>query len=76
MNDPQKSFEQIPDELKALPQWAVSGPEYDSRNPKRPFNPITRSPASSTKSKSWVTFKQAVEAGAAHIGFVFSAHDP
>lgn len=66
----------IPDEMRQRQQWCVCGPEYDSASPKRPFNPLTQRPASTTDTSSWVTFEQAVQSGASNIGFVLSKEDP
>lgn len=76
MNAYKKKWEQIPDELKARRQWSVCGAEYSKDAPKRPYNPITKRPASSTDPTTWVTFEEAVASGPAAIGFMLSADDP
>ncbi|WP_205452086.1 hypothetical protein, partial [Sphingobium estronivorans] len=74
--EPLRLWRNIPEEMQKRPQWCVCGPEYDRNSPKRPFNPLTRLPASSTDPDSWVTFEEAAQSGARHIGFVLSADDP
>jgi putative DNA primase/helicase len=69
-------WQSIPEEMQQLPQWCVCGPEYDADSSKRPFNPLTRRPASVTDPDCWATFEQAVQSGATNIGFVLSEDDP
>ena len=69
-------WQNIPEEMQQRPQWCVCGSEYDRGSPKRPFNPLTRRPASVTDPDSWVTFEQAVQSGASNIGFVLSGDAP
>lgn len=76
MSAHQLKWENIPAEMKALRQWAVCGPEYDKAVPKRPYNPLTKRPASPTDPSTWVTFEEAVASGASGIGFMLSADDP
>jgi putative DNA primase/helicase len=71
--------ENIPQELKALKQWVLYRiKEINGRLTKPPYRANGRK-ASSTDSKTWCTFEQAVEAykkGFAGIGFVFTEDDP
>lgn len=76
MNVSEKGYEQSPNELKALRQWAVCGPEYDRFAPKRPYNPQSKRPASPTDPLTWVTFEEATASGATAIGFMLTADDP
>lgn len=82
-----ESFQHFPAELRALPQWCVAtlDPEEGSKEDKRPFDPKTGKPASSTDPATWGTFDQAVELARkwqstnhprAAIGFVFADSDP
>ncbi len=76
MNARHAAWDQIPSEMKALPQWAVCGPEYDPASPKRPYNPLSKRPASPTDPSTWVTFEEATASGATAIGFMLTADDP
>ncbi|MFT5328938.1 MAG: putative DNA primase/helicase [Parasphingorhabdus sp.] len=76
MNASHTTWDQIPGEMKALRQWAVCGPEYDKAAPKRPYNPLTKRPASPTDSLTWVTFEEASSSGVTAIGFMLTADDP
>ena len=76
MSAHQSNWENIPAEMRAMRQWAVCGPEYDTAVPKRPYNPLTRRPASPTDSSTWVTFEEAVASGVTAIGFMLSEYDP
>jgi len=76
-------FESIPTELKNLKQWVVWKLEVkDDKFTKVPYrSDIPAIKASTTNSKSWSTFDQAVftiqnEKDIAGIGFVFSESDP
>lgn len=61
----------IPEELRALPQWVVAAPD------KTPLNPHTLRAASVTDMTTWGTFKQAVQAArGGNVGFVFTKGDP
>ncbi len=60
----------IPLELRRLPQWVVSGPD------KVPINPRTGRHASPTDPKTRGTFEEARECGYANIGFMLSPNDP
>lgn len=64
------SWEHIPEELRALPQWACAGKD------KRPLNPKDQSAASPTDRSTWGTFEEACQAGADYIGFVLTPEDP
>lgn len=73
--------ENIPQELKSLPQWVCW--RYETRGEKRtklPINPKTGALASSTDPLTWATFGEATLAldWGHHdgIGFVFTANDP
>lgn len=63
-------LQNIPHELRALPQWVCAGTD------KIPLNPRTGQPASATDSTTWATFEEAVNTGYCHIGFVLSKSDP
>lgn len=60
----------IPMELRALPQWVCAGPD------KVPLNPRTGQPASVTDPNTWATFEEAVRTGMKHVGFVLTEWDP
>lgn len=62
--------ENIPEELKLLPQWVVS------RQDKIPFNPKTRKLASVTNPMTWGTYHEAIAANFPNIGFVLTDNDP
>lgn len=61
---------QIPQELRALPQWVVAYPDAI------PLNPRTGWKADPTQPASWGTFEQSVATGLPHVGFVLSSGDP
>lgn len=63
-------LENIPHELRALPQWVAAGTD------KQPLNPRTGQPASVTDATTWGTFEEAKNSGYRHIGFVLSKADP
>ena len=65
-------LDNIPEELRALPQWVVTLGEGD----KRPINPRTGRMASVVDPTTWGTFAEAVQAGYPHIGFVLASTDP
>jgi len=69
-SDSSSHWENIPKELKALPQWVCA---YDDKIPK---NPRTGQNASVINPATWGTYEEAVEAGFPHIGFVFRKGDP
>jgi len=79
-----RTFEEIPPELKALPQWVTW--KFDWRDGKDgkegkwtkvPYRADGRGPASSTDPSTWATFEKAASArGFDGIGFVFSPDDP
>ena len=61
----------VPEELRALPQWVVAAPD------KTPLNPHTLRAASVTDMTTWGTFEQAVQAArGGNVGFVFTKGDP
>jgi putative DNA primase/helicase len=71
--------ENIPEELKARPQWVV-WKAVGEKPDKVPFCARTGRKASSTDLMSWSTFEEALEAYEdgeyAGLGFVFSSADP
>ena len=71
--------ENIPEELKARPQWVVWKAVGDKPD-KVPYSAGTERKASSTDLLTWATFQEALEAyengGYAGLGFVFSSADP
>lgn len=60
----------IPMELRALPQWVVASAD------KVPLSPRTGQPASVTDPNTWATFEEAVRTGMKHVGFVLTEWDP
>src|SRR6185312_1152894 len=76
------NFNNIPEELKVLPQWLVwKFEDIGAAKPtKVPYNPISGEKASTTNPNTWVKFEEAVEAFKTckwdGIGFVFSDKDP
>ena len=78
------SYRNIPDELKALPQWICwRFEETDGVKPtKVPYNPRTGFPASVRNPEHWTSFDFALSAvenaalGYSGIGFVLSKNDP
>jgi len=71
--------ENIPEQLKARPQWVVWKAVGDKPD-KVPHSARTGHRASSTDLLTWATFQEALEAyengGYAGLGFVFSSADP
>lgn len=67
---PHDPYQNIPAELRALPQWvaATAG--------KVPINPRTGAHASPTDPHTWATFEEAIACGHPHIGFALTAWDP
>jgi len=63
------SYDNIPEELKLLPQWVCAHAD------KKPLNPRDQSPASVNDPSTWGTFEEAVMAGTKLIGFVFTPED-
>lgn len=59
-------YNNIPGELRRLPQWVVSGED------KIPLNPRNGQRADVTNPETWGTFAQATQAGRKHIGFVLA----
>jgi len=69
----QSSYDNIPAELRALPQWVAANAD------KLPINPNTGYAASPTDPAAWGTFQQVCAYAGMHglrIGFVFTANDP
>lgn len=66
----------IPTELRERRQWAVCGPEFELAVPKRPYNPLSKRPASPTDPSTWATFEEVTASGATAIGFMLTADDP
>ena len=64
------NYNNIPQELRDLPQWVCANEN------KIPINPHTGAAASATEPKTWGTFKEACAFGAKHVGFVLSKDDP
>lgn len=62
--------ENIPMELRMLPQWVVSGPD------KVPVNPRTGRAADPCNPADWVTFEEAMRSGLPNPGFCLSESDP
>jgi len=60
----------IPVELRTLPQWVVAGSN------RIPINPRTGQAASVTDPATWATFEEACRTGFAHVGFVLAPWDP
>lgn len=60
----------IPMELRALPQWVCSGPD------KIPLNPRTGQPSSVTDPSTWASYEEALRSGMKHVGFVLTEWDP
>lgn len=60
----------IPLELRRLPQWVVASAD------KVPLSPRTGQPASVTDPNTWATFEEAVRTGMKHVGFVLAEWDP
>ena len=64
------SWENIPEELRILPQWVGANAD------KQPIDPHTGRLASVTNPATWGTFEQACSCGAPYLGFVFTKDDP
>lgn len=60
----------IPMELRQLPQWVCAGPD------KIPINPRTKHRAEVDDPSTWATFDEAAAAGFNHVGFVLCSNDP
>lgn len=63
-------LENIPPELRALPQWVCAGSD------KIPVNPRTGQRADPANPATGGTFAEAVQAGMKHVGFILGASDP
>lgn len=72
-------YENIPAELRALPQWVAVDMSINPETGeplKEPLNPrFTKTPAKTNDPSTWGTFEQAVAHGSP-IGFVLSKNDP
>lgn len=70
-------LDNIPAELKRLPQWVVADMSIGENGlpKKKPFDPKTGRAASPTDPKTWGTFEQAAATGWP-VGFVLSETDP
>jgi len=71
----------IPDELKALPNWVVWKSEVrDGKRTKPPYDPKTGKLAKSNDPRTWATFDVALKAfegnGHAGVGVVLTEEDP
>ena len=64
-----KQYENIPEELKQLPQWVC-------HKNKIPFNPVTGAPAKAGQPVTWARFEDAVKASDSFdgIGFEFNSN--
>lgn len=60
----------IPMELRALPQWVVASAD------KVPLNPRTGQPSSVTDPSTWASYEEALRSGMKHVGFVLTEWDP
>jgi hypothetical protein len=76
-------FNQVPGELKALPQWVVWKFDESSSHAKPakvPYTPHTTQPARTTDPTTWSSFPEALaafeEGSCDGIGFVLSKQDP
>jgi len=63
-------IENIPAELRALPQWVAAGSD------KIPINPRTGQRADPANPATGGTFAEAIQAGMRHIGFILGKSDP
>ena len=63
-------IENIPAELRALPQWVAAGSD------KIPINPRTGKRADPADPSTGGTFAEAVAAGMKHVGFILGKDDP
>ena len=77
------NYNNIPTELKALPQWVwwLGEPKSDGKLNKKPMNAKTGNGASHSDPETWSSFDVAKAYHDSHsesagIGFVFSAGDP
>lgn len=69
----------IPGELRSLPQWVVADMSINPENglpKKHPLNPRTGQLADVNNPQTWGTFEEAIRTGMQHIGFVLSVNDP
>jgi hypothetical protein len=63
-------IENIPAELRALPQWVAAGSD------KKPINPRTGQLADPADPTTGGTFAEAIQAGMRHVGFILGRNDP
>ena len=77
------NYDNIPTELKALPQWVwwLGEPKSDGKLNKKPMDANNGKAASHSNPKTWASFDKAKAYHESHsksagIGFVFSAGDP
>lgn len=63
-------YENIPAELKALPQWVIVGAD------RGPVDPKTGRPAKTNDWTTWSTYEHACSVATRGIGFVFTPWDP
>lgn len=63
-------IENIPAELRALPQWVAAGSD------KIPINPRTGKRADPANPATGGTFAEAIAAGMKHVGFILGREDP
>ncbi len=74
--------ENVPHEMKTFVHWVVwkAVPKGDGKLDKVPYDPKTGRRASTTDSRTWATFDEALEAlepgSYDGLGFVFSSGDP
>ena len=69
-SDSGSNYNNVPEDLKALPQWVCAFADKIPKNPKTGWNASVTNPA------TWGTYEEAVKAGFPHIGFVFKKGDP
>jgi hypothetical protein len=76
------NFDNIPPELKKLPQWVIwkIGTRGDGKPTKQPYNPHNNRLASTTDPSTWDTYENAIKSmkdyKAQGIGFVFTEDSP
>ena len=68
--DDRRDKANLPEELRALPQWVCAGKD------KRPIDAKTGKPASVKDRSTWSSHEVSVAAGYPHIGFVLTKDDP
>lgn len=73
------NWQNIPPELRALKQWAVSTLTVDpstQKPDKSPRNPHTRERVSVVDPSGWASFDECANSGAPAIGFILTEGDP